>query len=729
MNSNLAQKFASAIQLFQAGNVQEADRLASEILSIDPKSSDALQLRGVIAGLQNRHVEAEIFLKSAADITRNNQYIFFNLAKSLSEQGKYAESLGWLKKALALDPKQDKTWLNYGECLFKLGEVDAALHAFDRALKINGDLAEAYSNQANCYNEKRIYEKSLALHDQAIKLKPSLAQAWNNRGITLNGLRRHAEALASYERAIELRPDYAEAWNNHGITLIGLRRHEEALASYERAIELRPDYAEAWNNQGLALNDLRRYEDALTSYGQAVKLNPSGDFFLGNLLHTKMKICDWVHLDQYCDTLRKKILAWDRVSTPFEVLAIFDSPPLLKRCAEIYASERLSQKSQLGAIARRATRHKIRIGYFSMDFGDHPVSHLIVESLELHDREKFEIYGFSFGVSVRDPTRERIRKAFDKFFDVENYCEVDIARLARQVGIDIAIDLGGYTQNARPQIFAERAAPIQINYLGYPGTMGSKHFDYVIADQILVPKENRDAYSEKIIYLPNSYQANASSQKISDRQFTRNDVGLDTSKFVFCSFNNTWKITPQTFSLWMQILRSVDSSILWLLIDSPVAVKNLRKEALARDINPERLIFADRIPRAEHLSRFRLADLFLDTFPYNAHTTSSDSLGAGVPVLTLKGQTFAARVAASLLTNIGIPELVANTSNEYCSLAVELASNSNKLAKIKSKLIGNRDSTPLFDTHLFVRHLETAYQRTLDRSDADLSPEHIYINH
>jgi protein O-GlcNAc transferase len=728
MQNHFQQKLTRAIHSFQAGNVEEADRFALEALAINPKSPDALHLRGVVAGLQNRHADAELFLRKAAEIEKKNHYIFFNLAKSLSEQEKDKESLKWHRKALELDSRHDKAWLNYGKSLFNLGEIDAAISAFDRALAINQNLAEGYSNKANCLQERKDYEEALTLYDHAIKLNSNLAQAWSYRGVALKDLKRYEEALASYERSIELKPDYAEAWNNRGVALKDLKRYEEALASYERSIELKPDYAEAWCNRGVALNDLDRHEEALASYERAIELNPDIDFMLGDLMHSQMKVCAWDKLEQRRQTLEENLLTGGKASTPLPVLGLFDNPDFQKRCAEIYARDTFSLGGRLGVLAQRPKRNKIRIGYFSMDFREHPVSNLTIELFELHDRSKFEIYGFSFGANSHDSMRQRVEKAFDKFLDVKNLGVFDIAILSRQHEIDIAIDLGGHTQDSRPQIFSARVAPIQINYLGYPGTWGSDCMDYFIGDKITVPDENIAHFSEKIVFLPNSFQVNPSHRPIVSSKPSSQDHGLPKDSFVFCCFNNSWKITPELFGQWMQVLQEVQNSVLWLYAGNLSSETNLRSEAVKHGVLVDRIIFAKQVPRDAYLAQFQHADLFLDTLPYNAGTTASDAIWAGLPVLTQIGKSFASRMAASLLTTIGAPELITHSKEEYCSLAIELASNPKRLAAIKAKLTQNRRTTPLFDTKLFAKHIEAAYQAAYDRYHAGLPPDHIDVD-
>ncbi len=661
MHNDFQKILALAMRSFQAGNTKEADRFASEALAANPKSADALHLRGVLAGMRNRHADAEFFLRQAADLDKKNHYIFFNLAKSLSEQGKDEESLEWHRKALELDARYDKAWLNYGKSLFDLDNINAAISAYDRALLINHSFAEAYTNKGSCLDSKKLYEEALSLHEHAVRLNPNLAEAWSNRGFTLNDLKRHEEALASYVRAIELKPDI--------------------------------------------------------------------DFILGTLVHTQMKLCDWTELEQRRRALNERLAAGNRVSTPLAILGLFDNPALQKRCAEIYAKDKPKLKSRLGVLARRPKRGKIRIGYFSMDFREHAVSHLIAELFELHDRSKFEIYGFSFGVNTRDPVRQRVEKSFDKFLDVKHLRGLDIAHLSRQHEMDIAIDLGGHTQDSRPQIFVERAAPIQINYLGFPGTWGSDCMDYFIGDKVVIPDENREHFSEKIIFLPNSFQVNPSHRSIATNKLSRQAHGLPDGAFVFCCFSNPWKITPEVFRQWVRILQQVPNSVLWLNEVNSSASANLIKKSKENGLDEFRLIFAKRLDAlSDHLARYQLADLFLDTFPYGAHTTASDALWAGVPVLTLQGQSFASRVAASLLTNIKVPELITHTKEEYCSLAIELASNPDKLAAIKTKLAQNRLNTPLFNTKLFTQHIEAAYQAAYDRYHEGLAPDHIYVS-
>ena len=439
-----------------------------------------------------------------------------------------------------------------------------------------------------------------------------------------------------------------------------------------------------------------------------------------------MKICNWSNFPDELEIISKKLTSNEKVVSPFILLALNDKAALHKKSSEVYVQSNYPFNPDLGPILKHRKNEKIRVGYFSADFKNHAVSILTAELFELHDKSRFEIIAFSFGVDDKSLMRSRLRQAFNQFIDVRGMSDLDIAKLSRELCVDIAVDLGGYTSDSRTGIFSYRAAPIQTSYIGYLGTMGAEYFDYLLADQIIVPERLRKFYSEKIAYLP-SYQANDRKRVISDKQFTRKELGLPETGFIFCCFNNNYKILSSTFDGWMHILREVEGSVLFLYADNQWAESNLKKEAEARGINSSRLVFGGRIPSDEYLARCQTCDIFLDTFPYNAGTTASDALWAGLPVLTLTGESFASRVAASLLDAIGLPELITNAQEEYEALAIELALNPKKLADIKLKLVNNRLTTPLFDTPLFTKNIEAAYIKMMERYHADLKPEHIKI--
>jgi len=478
------------------------------------------------------------------------------------------------------------------------------------------------------------------------------------------GLRRQTEALTDFETAIALNPGFAEAYSNKGNVLQELKHFDLAVESYDKALALRPDYADAHYNRGNALQELKQTPAARDAYIEALRLEPAYEYLPGALLHTRMHLADWTATADGIDQLEAAILAGGRVA-PFPVLALTDSPAVQRAAAETWIRDKVPRRHGLGAFAGRPRSSRLRIGYFSADFHNHAMAYLMAELYEAHDRSRFELTGFSLGPDRNDEMRQRISGTFDRFVDVRTQSDREIAQLARSLEIDIAVDLNGFTQGARLGAFAEGCAPIQVNFLGYPGTIGAPYIDYIIADRNSIPEASQPHYAEKIVYLPHSYQVNDSRRAISDRVFSRAELGLPKEGFVFCCFNNGYKILPRIFDIWMRLLGQIPGSVLWLLADTPIAVENLRREAEARGVAGDRLVFAGRMPLADHLARHRAADLFIDTLPYNAHTTASDALWAGLPVLTCQGESFAGRVASSLLNAVDLPELVTTNLDDY----------------------------------------------------------------
>lgn len=711
---------------FQQGNLEESVRLLRLSLQINPNQPEALSFLGSALQHLGRLDDAVAAFDRAIALKPDLVEVLVNRGLVLRDLKRLDEALASCDRAIVLRPDHAEALNNRGLVLQDLERFDEALACFDRAIALKPDLAALHDNRGNSlYHLKRV-EEALASIDRAIALNPDFAEAHNHRGNALQHLKHTAEALASYDRAIALKPDYAEAYMNKGNALLAPQRFEEALASYDRAIALKPTFVEALIHRGNMLKDRKRYDEALESYDRAIAINPDHEFLYGSRLHTKMQICDWRDLENQGRQLQAKIDAGKKVTGPLTVLALSDSPALQRKAAEIYTRSQHPLSHALPEIGKTPRHAKIRIGYFSADFRNHPVSILAAELFETHDKSRFELTALSFGPETDDDLRQRVMGAFDRFIDVRHMSDKEVALLARDLEIDIAIDLGGYTQDCRPDIFAMRAAPVQVNYLGYCGTMGAEFMDYLIADPVVIPEESRQYYCEKIAYLP-CYMPSDSKRRVADPVFTRKDLGLPKSGFVFCCFNNSNKISPDTFDAWMRILKRVDGSVLWLSSFNKKAASNLANEAVRRGISAERVIFADLMPLQEdHLARIRLADLFLDTLPYNAHTTASDALWVGLPLLTCRGQSFAGRVAASLLNTIGAPELITSSREEYEARAVGLATDPEMLKEIREKLAQNRQVMPLFDTPLFTRYLEAAYTAMHERSQAGLPPDHIF---
>lgn len=556
--------------------------------------------------------------------------------------------------------------------------------------------------------------EALAELDRALAARPDFPDALRNRADLLLALKREGEAYEAYERYLRLRPADAQAWNHRGIAATELRRAADAVTCFDRALALDAGDADAWNNRANALFELKRFAQSARDYEKALKLDPGLPYAEGFLLQSRLRSCEWATFAQSRTRIAGGVRRGEPVIDPFGNLAISDSPQEQLQCAKLWIADGAPAQKPLWR-GERYSHERIRIAYISGDFRPHPVAFLIAGVFEQHDRSRFETIGVSLGAAGESALRTRIMAGLERFIDARAMTDFDVASLLRKLDVDIAVDLMGFTEGCRTGIFAHRGAPVQVNYLGYPGSLGAGYFDYVLADQIVIPQGERASYSEQVAYLPHSYQANDSKRAIAERLPTRKEAGLPETGVVFGCFNATHKILPEMFDVWMRIVRGVPGSVLWLLEDNATVAANLRREAGSRDVAPERLIFAPRVPAAEHLARQSLADLFLDTLPYNAHVTASDALWAGLPVLTCTGNSFASRVGASLLTAVGLPELIAHSLADFESLALKLAGDAAVLAAIKAKLAANRATCALFDTVRITRHLESAYTAMCER--------------
>jgi predicted O-linked N-acetylglucosamine transferase (SPINDLY family) len=641
----------------------------------------------------------------------NNQYLeaWLNKAVLLEDLRDYESAKACYLEAIKINIPHRDVWLNYSKLLADTNQNDDALEAIEKAIALDKGYVQAHNNKIFILNKLFRPHDALLAAEEALAINSSFAEVWVNRGIALRLLKRYDEAIASYQKALGIKPDYAEAWSNQGTVFSDLKRYDEAIASYQKALSIKPDYAEAWSNQGTVFSDLKRYDEAIASYQKALSIKPDYDFLEGMLLHLNISICDWTNYQDEVSRLLEKIKLEKRVISPFTLLATTDDESAHLDAAKIWTNKKIEFIS-VSPPKEKVTHKKIRIGYFSADFRNHPVAHLAAGLFKEHDRNRFEIYAFAFGPSDDDQMRLRLKSTFDKFIELSCASTQQIVDLARNLEIDIAVDLTGHTEHSRVEIFAKGIAPIQINFLGYPGTMGASCYDYIIADSILIPESQQKYYSEKVIYMRNTYQPNDRARLISKRNFSRAELGLPDKGFVFGCFNNNFKITPTMFAIWMRLLSRVEGSVLWLFEDNPMAASNLRKHAAENNISPERLVFARRMELSEHLARLRFMDLFLDTLPYNAHTTASDALWCGVPVLTCLGNSFAGRVAASLITSIGAPELITYSLEEYESRAYELATDANLLGSVVSKISQNRLKCPLFDTKAYALELESLYE-------------------
>ncbi len=728
----------------QAGKLSEAEFLYRLVLQADKKQFDALHMLAIIDGQRGQFAAGKSKLEQALRLRPKSTEALINLGRMQSELGDDAGAVATYEKVLAIAPNSElahnnlsivlrrlhnaeaalaqceaalaiapefaDAWTNRGNALSDLGRADEALESYDRALGLRPTLAEAHVGRANVLLQQKRRDEALAACDKALSLRADLAEAWLCRGGILLQFRQHDEALADYDKAIALRSGLATAWLGRGLCCAALGRFEEALAAYDKALELHPELPDVWLGRGQVFAELRQYEEAFAAYDQAFRIKPDQPEVEGIRLHMKQLLCDWSFLDDDISYLLDALRAGQPASPPFPLLAIPATAEDQLRAARRHHADLQSFAPLWSGRARAHDR--IRVAYLSSDFREHPLSYLAVGLFEMHDRSRFEITGIGYGRPEQPESalRQRIRTAFEHFIDADRRSDRQVAELLRDFEIDIAVDLNGITQNARPNILARRPAPIQVAYLGYAGTMGADHIDYIVADRTVIPEDQVAFYSEKVVWLPDCFMATDDRRAIAERAPTRGECALPEHGFVFCSFNNSFKISPDVFKIWMRLLLAVPGSVLWLSAHAPAIVANLRREAQACGVEPERLVFAPRVGAMDdHLARHACADLFLDTLPYNAHATANDALWAGLPVLTCLGTTFAGRVAASLDRAVGLGELVTHSLEEYEALALKIAREPALLAALKAKLAANRTTHSLFDTARFTRNIEAAY--------------------
>jgi len=758
--TRIAERLARAQALHQQGQSASARLIYEEILDAQPERFEALNALGVLAGQAGDLSQAVQYFDRAITVQPGNSGAHCNRGLALKQLKELDAALACFDRAIALDPKSAIAHYSRAEAYKDLGRIDEALADYEAATGINPGFVHPYYGRGVVLQRSARAEAAIASYDQVLRIKPDHFDAHLNRGVCLFSLGEYTEALASLEQAIALRPKQAPAYFLRGNVLKELHRLEAALASYDqaiaiapgdaethcargtvllllgsveaalvsfdRAIAIKPDYADAYYHRAFSLRMINRFAEAGADYKVVARLAPDFEFLPGTRMEASQHACDWTEFDTLVPEIVAGVESGRRVSHPLIFIALVDSARLQHKAARIWADYACPARDSLGTIAPRARPGKLRLGYFSADFREHPIARLLSELIELHDRSRFEIIAFAFGPRTEDELHQRLTRAFDRFIDVREKSPGEIASLARSLDVDIAVDLGGYSYDSRPSIFAYRAAPVQVSYLGYLGTMGASYIDYIVADHTIITAHTECHFTEKIIYLPDTFQVNDRKRHIAE-DCTRQDLGLPPSGFVFCCFNTSYKIVPSTFGRWMRILNKVPGSVLLLYAAHETVEVHLRAYASRQGVDPQRLIFGKFLPPSKYLARYRAADLFLDTLPYNGGTTASDALWAGLPVLTLAGESLASRVAASLLTAIGLPELIASTQQRYEELAIELALDPQRLAQIRGKLRDNRLSSPLFDTPRFARNLEAAYTAIHARYEAGLPPDHINL--
>lgn len=701
MNPEQHARLLAAIECHQRGDLAAAERLYRELLAALPRSFDALHLLGALS----------------------------------VQKGELAAGIALLRQAIEIDPVKANAHANLAKALLDAGDGAAALRAAERAVSLKADYAEAWYNRASALQMLGRLQEAVSSYERALELRPDYPAALNNLGSILRELRQSQQAFACFARVLAIDARHVNALNNLGLLYLDLRRTGEALASFDRALELAPDFAEALHNRGNALSDLQRYPEAAETFERLIAVAADFMFAQGNLLHARLRSCDWREYPGLVARVTSRVRRDVCADLPFSFLCVSSSAELQLRCARAYTAKQFPAIAFADAATRGGpeaappvssaalgcAHERIRIAYVSGDFGAHAVSYLLAGVFELHDRSRFEITAISWGRHEDGAIRRRLEASFDRFVDVTSESDDAIVTRMRELQIDIAVDLAGHTLDQRTGIFARRAAPVQVNFLGLPATMGAPYVDYLIADRELIPDNHRPHYAEQVVWLPDSYQPN-DGRRTAAVGTPRESFGLPATGLVVCCFNAPAKLNPPLFDIWMRLLLAVPDSVLWLLATHPAVVENLRREAVLRGVAGDRLVFASRTDYAVHLGRYAHVDLFLDSLPFNAGATAGDALSHGVPVLTCAGDSFAARMSASLLTTLGLAELVTRDFVSYEGLALELMREPARLKQLRAKLEELRGHHAFFDTDRYCRHLEAAFQEMWRRDAQGLPP-------
>ena len=658
----------------------------------------------------------------------------FTEAKQLHNSGKIVEAQKLYLELIENNSSDYQLFFLIGTCHLQLKNFEEAIIYLNNSIKINPKFPYSYNSKGIVFSENREFEEAIKNYNEAIFLKPDLFEAHLNKAISLKNIQKYEESFRSFEKCIEIESDNPKIYYNLGNLFSVTSKFKEAKSEFDKAIKFNQNYAEAYEGRADVLQELAKIEQdeykftlSISNYEEAYRLNPNLNYVYGKLVHSKMLVNDWSGLDESLLKIKKDIDENKKTIIPFPLLSLIDDPIIHKKNSKLYAYKRKSFPSiQRNKIKKKGK--KIKIGYFSANLNAHRVSTLISKMLSIHDKNKFEVYCYAFGFEKKDELHNWIEQKVNVYKDIRELSDIDVAKLVREDGIDVAIDLEGFTSKHRIGIFERRSAPIQINFLGYPGTMGLECYDYIVADKNLIPENSREFYTEKPIYMPNHYQVQNDDTKVAISSPSKKELGLPENKFIFCAINNTYKISPAVFDVWMKILYKVENSVLWLLDNSENSKNNLRKEAEIRNIDNNRLIFTKRTSYEKYLAAMKHADLYLDTFIYNAGATASNALWVGVPVLTMAGESYSARMASSLLLSLGVPELITNTKENYEKLAIELSTNAEKLKTVKKKIMDNRSEKPLFNTKMYTRHFEKGLEKVLENYIEGNEPKNIFIN-
>ena len=742
---------------YRNGNLKAAEAECLEILKLNPFNADAHHILGLVSMHKGNNTTALQQIIKAIEISPKTASYYISLGNLYLKNGDMDNALVSLQQAIKLDPNLAEAHYSSGVILQHAGNREAATEAYKLALKINPDYPEASCNLGALFHATGKLNDAIACYIRSLSVDPSNYRVENNLahaylaqqqhtlaekhfrkvllanpelheahfslGITLNAQGKQSEALKCFRQTVHLKPDHTGAHNNIGTILIAKGDYEQAANAFRKASLFAPDNAKIHFNLGASLKESGHYTQAINSFHHALRLDEGFSKAYAELCRCNQIICKWDSDIYTTDKLVDLTKACLRNRTgspvyPFDSLSLPFTPETLRDIASSHAGticRNTSSNLRFMRTDHQTKGRRLRIGYVSQKFNNHAGAHLIASLFGLHNRENFEIFAYSIGHNDRSVYRQRIMQGCEHFIDIHHCNFTEAAQRISDDGINILVDLGVYNSFSRTEIFALRPAPIQVSYLGFPGTSGADFYDYILTDRTVTPPDQQQWYSESFVYLPTCYQVNDHLLRVPDQIPERSQCSLPDNVFVFCCFNNSYKIEPIIFEVWMRILSRVPDAVLWLLHHSPETTGNIRREAESNGISGARLIFAEKLPKDLHLARHKLAGLFLDTLIYNAHTTASDSLRVGVPVVTTPGLTFASRVASSLLKAVDLPEMITANLDEYEELAVKLATDNVLLSELREKLVTNVKFSPLFDTPLFARHLETAYEMMWER--------------
>jgi protein O-GlcNAc transferase len=713
-----------AIILSELNDLKEAIAACQQCVDLEPGKSEHHVILGNLLRVAKQEAEARTAYVKALELKPDQPVVLARLGQLLLNAGDFEAATVYCRRALELDPGLEEGQRLDRRLSLASRSLVMLIAEIESQSKTGAEKAKKYDDLGTYLRGERRLAEAADMCRRAVAADPGGADYYFNLALCLEALGEMQEALSNYQIGFEIEPAHAEAYAGLGNLLRNLNMLDGAIQAYEHAIKLKPNLASAYYNLAITYKMRDQHEQAKAAFEKCIEYAPDAIVSRFEFINLRRTLCDWRGIDEE----ERECLSTFRVKevtiAPFQLISLRASATDLLRAAksfiktfEVPPQQRFStHKNRLGVGA------KIRIGFVSCDYFEHATAMLIAEVLEKIDRSRFEIFAYCHSPEENSVMRQRMIAAFDHFRKIRPMRHRDVAAMVRDDSIDILVDLKGYTRDARTEIFAYRPAPIQVNYLGYPGTMGADFIDYIIADEIVAPMEAQDHYSERIVHLPNSYQPNDRKREISTEPVTRAEAGLPEDAFVFCSFNSSYKLNAAMFDVWMPLLKQVPGSVFWLLVPNEICADNLRREAEARGVDPSRLVFTRRASSPKHLARHRLADLFLDALPCNAHTTTSDALWAGLPVLTCLGDTFAGRVAGSLLSAAGLPELVTTSLDEYGKLALELAQNKPKLEAIRAKLIANRETVPLFDSTRYTRNLERSFEKMIEIMRAGEAP-------